>query len=61
MIPPTSRRAVRFVSSAVAVAAIAIDARTTTVECPREKKNPEAMGRSPRCISFRVTLSIAAM
>ena len=44
-----------------AVAAIAGDASTTTVECPSEKKKPAVMGLWPWCISFRVTLSIAAM
>ena len=61
MMPPTSRNAPRFVWSAVAVAAMASDASTTTVECPSEKKKPTAIGRWPCCISLRVTLSIAAM
>ena len=36
-------------------------AEPTIVEWPREKKNPAATGRLPSCISFRVTLSIAAI
>ena len=40
MSPPTSCHDARFALSAVAVAAIAIDASTTTVEWPSEKKRP---------------------
>ena len=47
--------------SAVAVTAMAVDASTTTVEWPSEKKKPTPMGFLPSCIIFRVTLSIAAM
>jgi hypothetical protein len=35
--------------------------RNTTVEWPREKKNPTDIGRSPSLTSLRVVLSIAAM
>ena len=33
----------------------------TTLECPREKKNPTLSGRLPSPISFRVVLSMAEM
>ena len=33
----------------------------TTLECPREKKNPTESGRWPSLTSLRVVLSIAAM
>ena len=33
----------------------------TTLECPREKKNPTDRGRWPSWTSLRVVLSIAAM
>ena len=37
-------------------------ARTkTTLEWPREKKNPTLIGRFPSAMSFRVVLSMAAM
>jgi len=48
-------------ASAVAVPAIAAAARITTVEWPSAKKKPTPTGRLPSCISFRVTLSMAAM
>ena len=59
--PPTVRKACSWVSKAIAVAAIATEARITTVEWPSEKKNPTPTGRCPACMSLRVTLSMAAM
>ena len=47
--------------NAAAVTATPIEASTTTVEWPSEKKSPTASGRLPSCISLRVTLSMAAM
>ena len=58
---PTLRNTANGPVSALAVAAIATEAATTTVECPSEKKNPTDTGRFPSCISLRVTLSIAAI
>ena len=58
---PRLRNDSRRVLSAIAVAAMATDASTTTVECPSEKKNPMPRGRRPSCINLRVTLSMAAM
>jgi hypothetical protein len=46
---------------AAAVAAITIEASTTTVEWPSEKKKPAECGDFPSCISLRTTLSMAAM
>ena len=61
MTPPISRIVANCWLNAMAVAPMAIDARTTTVEWPSEKNSPTATGRWPCCISLRVTLSIAAM
>ena len=61
MTPPTSWMASNSCLKTSAVAAMAAEARTTTVEWPREKKKPTPSGRLPSCISFRVTLSMAAM
>jgi len=43
------------------IAAIVMDASTTTVECPSEKKNPTLYGVRPSWISLRTALSMAAM
>ncbi len=59
--PPTLWNAANRPLNAVAVAAMATEASTTTVEWPSEKKKPTAAGRLPSCISLRVTLSIAAI
>jgi len=37
-----------------------MEARTTTVECPSEKKKPTEEGDLPSCMSLRTTLSMAA-
>ena len=61
IVPPTSLKDSKRPSSAVVATAMAADAITTTVEWPSEKNKPTPSGRLPSCISFRVTLSMAAM
>ncbi len=59
--PPTALNWPSDPASAVAVPATAAAARITTVEWPMAKNSPTPTGRSPPCISLRVTLSMAAM
>ena len=59
--PPISLKCSNLPCSEVTAKASAMEAAITTVECPSEKKKPAEIGRFPLCISFRVTLSMAAM
>ncbi len=59
--PPIEANQANLASSAPTESATNSEAMMTTVECPSAKKNPAEIGRIPSCISFRVTLSMAAM
>jgi hypothetical protein len=59
--PPSAWNAGNFSLTKAAESAINALSRTTTVECPSEKKKPTATGRFPLCINLRVVLSMAAM
>ena len=59
--PPIELNQANLASSAPTDRATNNEAMMTTVECPSAKKNPAEIGRLPSCISFRVTLSMAAM
>ena len=61
MTPPIVWKSSSRPCIAAAVAAMAIEASTTIVEWPSEKKKPTAKGFLPSCISLRTTLSIAAI